>query len=75
MQVVHGERLCRAHHPEHAAAWRADCLKRTQAYWTKRRAEKTSAVTGDAAAGREAEERKTVRHTRKGKAGQVVRLA
>jgi hypothetical protein len=33
MRVVHGERLCRAHHPDHAQQWKAECRKRTQNYW------------------------------------------
>jgi hypothetical protein len=49
MRVVHGERLCRAHHPDHARQWKAECRKRTQNYWAKWRAAKAlAAKAGDA---------------------------
>jgi hypothetical protein len=42
MQAVYGQTLCKAHHPDHAAAWKADCRKRTQSYWSKWRAAKAT---------------------------------
>jgi hypothetical protein len=43
--VSRGETLCKAHHPDHSAAWKADCKRRIQEYRKRRRAAEAAKAT------------------------------